>query len=141
MPDQKPSPSPDTERGEVAPAAPRFAPLFFVCAALIVTLVYYTYESELHHDPSLWKTAGKVFWKNASVRPPLLLVVIVAGWAWVIRMCRSSALNLELVLKDASGFSAFQSVASTYHAALTMFTLLLLFRLVHFVASEMPGQV
>merc|ERR1712070_438449 len=49
-------------------------------------------------DWSVTKLASELMWKNASVRPPLLLVIVVAGWAAVVLVCRVSALNLEQAL-------------------------------------------
>lgn len=111
----------------------RFWPLLLACAAMVVALLYIATHSELHSS-SLWKSVGKVFWKNASVRPPLLLILIIAGWGWVVRVCRSAALNLELVLGG-----ALQPPSATYQSALVLLATLLFARLVHFAASETPG--
>ena len=77
----------------------------------------------------------KLCWKNATVRPPLLLVGILAGWAWVV----FEAPGREA--RRSSTCSAVRSSActSTLHAALILFCVLLAFHLVHFVASEIPG--
>lgn len=70
---------------------------------------------------------------NASVRPPLLVIVIVAGWAWVVRTCRSSGMSLELVLGG-----SLMPPAATYYAALTLCGALFAMKLLGIVASELP---
>ena len=124
-----------------------------VAAALIVTLLSVA-SGQIHHTQLLGATASptdgvqllhpspmsahtvlsKLCWKNASVRPPILMIAIVAGWGWVVSTCQGARLELDHVLGGAA-----QSPASTYHAALILFCVLLGAHLVHFVASEIPG--
>jgi hypothetical protein len=82
-------------------------------------------------DPSLYNLLSIVLWKNATVRPPVMLFFVVAGWAWVVRLCRSRGMNVELVLGG-----KLQPAAATYHASLSLLCMLLLSHLVHLVASE-----
>lgn len=91
-----------------------------------------------HHQDEgrsvLKELVSKLAWRNSSVRPPLLLCVVLFGWAYVVRVCRASSLNLELVLGG-----RLQHPTATLHAALTFTCVVLSAHLVHFVASEWHG--
>ena len=120
--------------GEAAPAPKRFGPLLCFVLSLLAAVVVLTYHSEVH-EHSMWKSASKIAWKNASVRPPLLCVLVVGGWAWVVRVCRASSLNLELVLNG-----AVMPPSACYHAALVLLAILLSGRLIHlYVSAEWNG--
>mmetsp|Transcript_9873 Transcript_9873/g.15806 ORF Transcript_9873/g.15806 Transcript_9873/m.15806 type:complete len:474 (+) Transcript_9873:81-1502(+) len=85
-------------------------------------------------DWSVSKVASELMWKNASVRPPLMIIVAIAGWAWVVRVCRASAMNLESVLGG-----IVQPYAATFHSALVLVIVLLVARDTHLIAAETPG--
>ena len=68
------------------------------------------------------------------MRPPLLLVGVIAGWGWVISVCDGAGLDLARVLGGPC-----QKPSSTYHAALILVAVILAAHLVHFLASEAPG--
>ena len=104
-----------------------------VLAALLVALLSVVNNSDLHAS-SASTVLSKLCWKNATVRPPLLLVGVVAGWGWVVSVCQSVRLEIDHVLGGPP-----QSPASTYHAALILLCILLGFHLAHFMASEIPG--
>lgn len=108
------------------------AVLAVLCVLLFGTLIV-VYTSELH-DNTAWNILSKICWKNATVRPPVLLVLIVAGWGWVVSMCRMASLNLDLVLGG-----KLQPPETTYHAALVLTCILLASHLVHLAASELHG--
>ena len=72
------------------------------------------------HEPSLLKATGKLLWVNASTRPPLLLVLAIGGWAWVVQVCRSRGMKIEQVLGGAT-----QPVSATYHGALSLLCVVL----------------
>ena len=118
------------------PAVARVNPALtqFVFAFLLVGLLAVVNYGSNIHDHASFTVLSKLCWKNATVRPPLLLVGILAGWAWVVRVCQDAKLELEHVLGG-----TVQRVSSTLHAALILFCVLLAFHLVHFVASEIPG--
>ena len=47
-----------------------------VLAALVIALLLVTQNTEVHHSDA-WTVLGKLCWKNATVRPPLLVVLTV----------------------------------------------------------------
>ena len=112
---------------------PSFVLPLLLLATLLVALLVVIYNSELH-DNSAWNVVSKICWKNATVRPPILVVMVICGWGWVVKVCRSASLNLDFVLGG-----KLQPVSWTYHAALVLFCVLLGTHLVHFIASEVPG--
>jgi len=114
--------------------APLTTALTIATLATLVGLLLFTVHSSEVHTPSAWTVLSKLFWKNATVRPPLLIILIVAGWGWVISVCRGARLDLEQVLGG-----DVQPVSSTYHAALLLLCVLLAAHLVHIYASETPG--
>jgi len=102
--------------------------------ALVVTLISLVYSSHLH-PMTVYKVLANLLWKNATVRPPILLIAIVAGWAWVVGVCRRRlGADLEHVLGG-----TLQHHLSTFHAALVLFCVLLSAHLMHFMASNVPG--
>ena len=105
-----------------------------VFAALIIGLLSVAQTSEIHHQPTAWTLLSKIAFKNATVRPPLLIVLVVGGWGWVVSVCHGARLELEQVLGGAA-----QPPESTYHAAAILLCVLLAAHLVHFLASESPG--
>jgi len=111
------------------------------------------------HPHSTVKLVGKLLWKNASVRPPVLLVLTLLGWAGVIRVCRSAGMPLDLVLGG-----SVQPAGATLRSACVLLALVVGgrpalagwfgggspapftlprrvagFRAAHVVASETPG--
>ena len=96
-----------------------FLPGMIVACGAILALVIVATNSDVH-EPSPWKLASRILWTNASTRPPLLLVLAVAGWAWVVQVCRSCGMKIDLVLGGPT-----QPVSATYHAALTMLCVVL----------------
>lgn len=78
--------------------------------------------------------ASELLWKNASVRPPLLLILVFAGWGWVVLVCRASALNLEAVLGE-----PIEPAAATIHSALILWVLWLVVHVTHVIVSKTPG--
>ena len=111
----------------------RLLPYLATLLALLLAYVVVAYQTELHEAGSV-EMLSRLCWRNATVRPPILLVLIIAGWAVVVRVCRESGLNLDLVL----GGRVQPSLAS-WHAALVLLCVVLTAHLVHFVASEIPG--
>ena len=111
----------------------RLVPLLVTLGILLFAFVVVAFETELHEVESS-EVLSRLCWRNATVRPPVLLVLIVAGWALVVRVCREAGLNLDLVL----GGRLQPSLASA-HAALLLLCVVLTAHLVHFVASEVPG--
>jgi|EP00966_Prymnesium_polylepis_P278155 hypothetical protein len=105
-----------------------------VCVALATALVVLLYSHSEVHQYTTWKLLRKLAWKNASVRPPLLVVLMVAGWGWVVSVCEKADVDLERVLGGPT-----QPPRDTYHAALVLLVLLLSMRLLHLVASETAG--
>jgi len=65
---------------------------------------------------------------------PVLLVLIVLGWAFVVKVARETGLNIDHVLGGRC-----MPPAHTLYAALTLLCLVLGAHLIHFVASEFPG--
>ena len=110
-----------------------FGAVLFVLSVLLFGALVVMYTSELH-DNTAWNVLSKICWKNSTARPPVLLVLTVAGWGWVVQVCRAASLNLDVVLGG-----KLQPPAATYHAALVLSCVLLASHLVHLVASEMPG--
>lgn len=99
-----------------------------LCALIAVVLVA---TGARMHEPTMYDLAAKLLWKNATVRPPVMLFFVVAGWAWVVRLCRSRGMNIDVVLTG-----KVQPAAATQDAALKLLCMLLLSHLVHLVASE-----
>lgn len=89
--------------------------------------------SRVHHY-TLWKFIGKVLWKNAATRPPVLIVLILLGWSWVVRTCTGAGMELELVLGGPT-----KPPAMAASCALVLTNVFLLVHLIHLVASEFPG--
>ena len=83
------------------------------------------------HEPSVYELGAMLLWKNATVRPPVMLFFVVAGWACVVRLCRSRGMNIDVVLGGRA-----QPAAATHDAALQLLCMLLVSHLVHLVASE-----
>ena len=100
---------------------------------LLLAFLIVAFQTELHEVGSV-EVLSRLVWHNATVRPPVLLVLIVAGWGVVVRVCRESALNLELVLGG-----RLQPSLPSWHAALLLLCVVLTAHLVHFSASEIPG--
>ena len=111
----------------------RLVPLLAVLAALLLGYVITAFQTELHEVGSL-EVFSRLMWHNATVRPPILLVLIVAGWAVVVRICRDSGLDISLVLGG-----RLQPTLATWHAALLFTCIVLAAHLIHFIASETPG--
>ena len=109
-----------------------FVPGACIAAIALGGLVLVAANSDVHSDA--WKATAKLLWKNASARPPLLLVMAVAGWAWVIQVCRKSGMNISQVLGGPP-----QPEAATYHAALSLLCVVLCARLAYFIATEQHG--
>ena len=77
----------------------------------LLLLMIFSYQTEL--DQSVESLLSKLFWHNATVRPPILLVLIVIGWGVVVRVSRTSGLNIDHVLGGRC-----MPPANTYCAAL-----------------------
>lgn len=107
-----------------------------VCLALLLALLVLLHSDSAVHEHTAAKLLAKLAWKNASVRPPLLLVLVLGGWGWVVSVCNRAGLDVERVLNGRT-----QAPRETYHAALTLLCLLLSMRLLHLVASETAGVV
>lgn len=86
------------------------------------------------HTYSLAKLLGKLLWKNATARPPVLLILILVGWSWVVKTCTAAGMELERVL---GGPTKPHEMATT--CAITLLNVFLGVHLIHFVASEIPG--
>eukprot|EP00908_Phaeocystis_cordata_P024814 Transcript_7268.p2 GENE.Transcript_7268~~Transcript_7268.p2 ORF type:complete len:394 (-),score=148.41 Transcript_7268:875-2056(-) len=110
-----------------------FMPGALISTVACVGLILVAANSDVH-EPSLLKATGKLLWVNASTRPPLLLVLAIGGWAWVVQVCRSRGMKIEQVLGGAT-----QPVSATYHAALSLLCVVLCARLAYFIASEHQG--
>lgn len=111
----------------------RFMPVIaIICLMLLVLFVNALVSRRFYWSVS--KVAEELMWKNASVRPPLLLIIIVAGWAGVVWACRTAALNLEVVLGG-----PVQPPAATLLSALTLLAILLVSHVIHVLVSEIPG--
>ena len=111
---------------------PNFTPLLVVLVAELLMLLILSYQTEL--TGTVESLLSRLCWRNATVRPPMLLVIIVFGWGLVVRVARETGLKIDHVLGRRC-----MSPARTYHAALTLLCLVLGAHLVHFVASEFPG--
>lgn len=98
----------------------------------LLLLMIFSYQTEL--DQSVESLLSKLFWHNATVRPPILLVLIVIGWGVVVRVSRTSGLNIDHVLGGRC-----MPPANTYCAALWLLCVVLFAHLVHVVASSTPG--
>ena len=110
-----------------------FVPLIATLAFLVFFYIVVLFVTELHEEGSAG-LLSKLCWRNATVRPPVLLVLIVAGWGLVVRVCRDAGLNLDHVL---GGRVA--SPLASYHAALVLLCVVLAAHLIHLIASEIPG--
>ena len=111
----------------------RFVPLFGTLAFLFFIYIITLFVTELHEEGADG-LLSKLCWRNATVRPPVLLVLIVGGWGLVVRVCRDAGLNLDHVL---GGRVAAPAVS--YHAGLLLLCVVLAAHLIHFIASEVPG--
>ena len=111
----------------------RLVPLLLTLGVLLLAFLIVAFETELHDVDSM-EVISRLCWRNATVRPPILLVLIIAGWGLVVKICRDSGLNLDLVL----GGRLQPSLASA-HAALLLLCVVMAAHLVHFIASEIPG--
>jgi hypothetical protein len=89
--------------------------------------------SRVHHY-TIWKFLAKLLWKNAATRPPILIVLILLGWAWVVRTCNTAGMELELVLTGPT-----KPPAMAVSCALVLFNVFLSIHLLHLLASELPG--
>ena len=81
-------PDGDRKKGAAQWSAHDALPLVVLtlCALILVVLVA---TGARMHEPTMYDLAAKLLWKNATVRPPVMLFFVVAGWAWVVRLCRS----------------------------------------------------
>ena len=109
-----------------------FFPLLSTLGLLLLGLVVVSYETELIDRPL--EAASDLLWRNATVRPPVLIVLILIGWAFVVRTCRETRMNVDQVLGG-----RLQPPGNTLHAALTLLALVLFAHLVHFAANAFPG--
>ena len=105
-------PDGDRKKGAAQWSAHDALPLVVLtlCALILVVLVA---TGARMHEPTMYDLAAKLLWKNATVRPPVMLFFVVAGWAWVVRLCRSRGMKIELVLTG-----TVQPAAATQDAAL-----------------------
>lgn len=110
----------------------------FLLPALVVLLAAGMMGSMLEmsavHPHSLWKLASKLLWKNASVRPPMLLTLTFVGWAGVMRVCRAAGMNVDFVLGGPTA-----PPAAILHAAFVLLAAVMCAHAVHIYASETPG--
>ena len=113
--------------------AKKFFLVFGVLGVLLFTYMIVIFVTELHEEGAEG-LFSKLCWRNATVRPPFLLVLIIGGWGLVVRICRESGLNLDAVLGG-----RLQATAASYHAALVLLCIVLFAHLVHLIASEIPG--
>jgi hypothetical protein len=111
----------------------RFGPVLAVLGLLVFSYVILLFLTELHEEGAEG-LLSKLMWRNATVRPPFLLVLIIGGWGVVVRVCRSNGLNLDAVLGG-----RLHATSASYHAALVFLCIVLAFHLLHLVASEFPG--
>jgi len=105
-----------------------------VLFALLVKAYALVYTFSRVHHYTLWKFFAKLLWKNAATRPPVLIVLILLGWSWVVRTCTAAGMELELVL---GGPTKPSSMAVS--CALVLTNIFLSVHLVHLLASEVPG--
>jgi len=110
-----------------------FGVVLSTLAFLLFAILIVVYLSELHDNTAL-NVLSKICWKNATVRPPVLLVLMLFGWGWVVQVCRVASLDVDLVLGG-----KLQPPDATYHAGLVLTCVLLATRLFHLIASEVPG--
>ena len=111
----------------------RFGPVLAVLGMLGFAYVILLFLTELHEEGAEG-LLSKLMWRNATVRPPFLLVLIIGGWGVVVRICRSNGLNLDAVLGG-----RLHATSASYHAALVLLCVVLAFHLLHLIASEVPG--
>ena len=111
----------------------RFTPLLVALGGMLFALMIVAYHTELNDHPAE-SVLSKLAWRNGTVRPPALLVLIVAGWGVVVRVCRDTRLNVDHVLGG-----RLQPPAATFHGALFLLCIVVGAHLVHYIASETPG--
>ena len=75
----------------------RFTPVLGVLSLLVLALVAAIFLTELHEEGAS-ALISNLCWRNATVRPPVLLVLIVGGWGYVVRVGRGAGLDLDRVL-------------------------------------------
>ena len=95
--------SPSEEDDKKAPeglwTAERVLPLTLVVLVTLIGLVVVGGGSSREgQPPELYRFLGRLLWENATVRPPVMLIFVVAGWAWVVHVCRRCGMNIALVL-------------------------------------------
>ena len=100
---------------------------------MLLMLLIMQYQTELT-DHAVESLFSKLCWRNATVRPPVLLVIIVFGWGFVVRVAREVGMNIDHVLGGRC-----MAPGHMYRAALVLANIVLFAHLVHFVASEFPG--
>lgn len=80
------------------------------------------------HDA--FEVLSRLFWRTASARPPILLVVILVGWAGVVRAADAAGLRLSRALGE-----GVLPPRVILRSALGLLDVILLCRLVPFVAQ------
>lgn len=81
----------------------------------------------------LWYIVERTFYHNATARPPMLLVIVVVGWAAVVGSCRQAGIKLELVIGPEPTLPA----RAILRAALVLLNCVLFAHLTHFVIETM----
>lgn len=74
---------------------------------------------------------ANILWKTASARPPILIVITVAGWGLVTALAKRARLRLELVIGPASPLS----METHLRCAVLLLNGILLCRLMPFAAQ------
>ena len=105
-------PDGDRKKGAAQWSAHDALPLLVLTLCALIAVVLVATGARMH-EPTMYDLAAKLLWKNATVRPPVMLFFVVAGWAWVVRLCRSRGMKIELVLTG-----TVQPAAATQDAAL-----------------------
>ena len=96
--------------------------------ALSIAFATLTLREASPHDA--FEVISRLFWRSASARPPILLVVILIGWAGVVHCGQVAGLRLSRALGE-----GVLSPRIILRSALGLLDVILLCRLVPFVAQ------
>ena len=96
--------------------------------ALSIAFATLTLREASPHDA--FEVISRLFWRSASARPPILLVVILVGWAGVVHCGQVAGLRLSRALGE-----GVLSPRIILRSALGLLDVILLCRLVPFVAQ------
>jgi len=67
-----------------------------------LAVLVFAYALIAANAESGWAVVASVLWKTASARPPILMVLTVAGWGVVTELAQRARLRLELVMGPAA---------------------------------------